>query len=390
MAGLVGGLGNLDEIVLGIKQIGEKLQTAASFQAAEGTSGFGIAAAVGVNHADHDVTALVGPTAVLRSSTGISVGAEISQASQAGVVGGATKKPNADGTPAANVALAVAVGVSILNNTALATVDSGATLDAKDSVSVTASVAYPFLIANPLTAINPADYMRVSGPDGWPYFNDGTLGYSSNLFNVWVMTQASQAKVAGGGSVSVTVFNNVADARIKSGAHVNQSSDPRFRDGEQAVEVKADVAMDLISVVGVGGLAISLQGGFQTRDAIKGATTTAGKALAGVQSLANPFGADGDTAGIGAGVLVQVFDNRAEAVIEQGAEVFAGTGGITVGATTDIFDFALAQAGAKASNFAIRGCVRRCRRDEPHARPRRPGRARCERRRSHRQRFGHE
>ena len=134
---------------------------------------------------------------------------------------------------------------------------------------VSAAVAYPFLISNPLTAINPIDYFKVSGPDGFAYANDGTLGYSSNLFNTWVFTAANQAKVAAGGSFGLDFYTNVAEARIKDGALINQNNDPRFRAGKQSVSVGANTSMNLISITGVGSLSLNIAGGVKAIEKIK-------------------------------------------------------------------------------------------------------------------------
>jgi len=314
---------------------------------------FGAAGAIAINYADHDVTTIIGPTAHLRSSKDISVSAEISQASQVASSSGATNPAGQE----AQASVAVALGVGIFNNTARAVVDSGAELDANGAIRVDSSVDYGFLISNPLSAINPAEFMKTTGPEGWAFMMDGTLGYSSNLFNTFVMTSASKGKVAGGGSFAVNIYNNTSEAKIKNGAKINQQDELRFRGGEQTVAVTATADMNLIGVVGVAGLSLNIDGFIKafSGEGVKNAIGGKDKILAGLKELVNPFGAEGDEGGIGASFLVEVIDNTTEAVIEGGALVHTGT--LTVDAQTNVFDFALAEAGGNASSFAVAGAV---------------------------------
>jgi hypothetical protein len=312
---------------------------------------FGVAGAIAINYADHDVTTVIGPTGRLASSKDIDVSAEISQASQVASSSGASKptdRPIED-------SVAVALGLGIFDNTAKATVEGGAELDANHAIAVSSSVNYGFLISNPLTAINPVEYLKTIGPEGWAFFMDGTLGFASNLFNTFVMTSASQGKVVGGGSFAINIYDNTSEARIKNGAKINQKDDLRFRAGEQTVAVTATTDMNLIGVVGVGGLSLNIDG-FKKAfngEGVKNAIGGKDKILAGLKELVNPFGADGGKDGIGASFLVEVVGNTTEAVIEGGALVH--TGALTVDAQTGMFDFALAEAGGKASSFAVAG-----------------------------------
>ena len=319
----------------------------------QGGAEFGIAGGIAINYADHDVTTVIGPTARLASSKDINVSAEISQASQVASSSGATNPADQQ----AEASVAVAVGLGIFNNTAKAIVETGAELDANRAITVNSGVNYGFLISNPLTAINPAEYLKTTGPEGWAFFMDGTLGYASNLFNTFVMTSANQGKVAGGGSFAINIYNNTSEARIKNGAKINQEDDLRFRAGEQTVAVTATTDVNLIGVVGVAGLSLNIDGLTKafSGEGVKKAIGGKDKILTGLKELVNPFGAEGDEGGIGASFLVEVIDNTTEAVIEGGALVH--TGALTVDAQTSLFDFALAEAGGKASSYAVAGAV---------------------------------
>ncbi|TWU31778.1 dockerin type I domain-containing protein [Novipirellula artificiosorum] len=277
---------------------------------------FGIAGAIGINYADHDVQAIVGPTASLQSSKEIHILGEINEASQTVSVSDASKPEDAD----ASASVAVAVGLGIFDNTAKSLVE-GSVIDAGGEIAVDAAVDYGFLIANPWTAINPVDFLKQAGPAGFGYLNDGTLGFASNLFNTWVMTSASQSEVAGGGSFAVNLYDNTSEARIKNGARINTNEDSRFRTGNQVVGVDAAIDMDLIGVAGVGGLGLTVENLlFQPAKNL----FTKDSPLESLKSLVNPFGAEGDKGGIGASFLVEVMNNATEAVIESGTQVYAG------------------------------------------------------------------
>ena len=145
----------------------------------------GFAGAIGVNYFDHDVDAVVESTAHILSSRSIKVAADIDEASQLFVTSNLSRDPGTD------LAISAAIGIGLYTNTAKATVADGAHLDANDEVAVESEVDYPFNLSNPLDSINPVAYLKTSGPEGWAFFNDGTLGYASNLFNTYVMSQSS-------------------------------------------------------------------------------------------------------------------------------------------------------------------------------------------------------
>ncbi len=306
--GVIGNLTQLAKKALGKQPAKSPTQAGADF---------GIAGSIGINYADHDVQAIIGATGSLTSSQDIGVLGEIRQASQVMSVSDAAKPEEAE----AEASVAVAVGLGIFNNTAKATVEGGAKLDAGGTIAVDAGVDYGFLIANPWTAVNPKDFLKQTGPAGFGYMNDGTLGYASNLFNTWVMTSASQSKVAAGGSFAINIYNNAAEARIKNGAMVNRKTDPKFRTGDQTVGVDAAIDMNLIGVAGVGGLGLTVEN--LALKPIK-SLFTKDKPFESLQELVNPFGAGGDKGGIGASFLVEVMNNTTEAVIEDGVMVHAG------------------------------------------------------------------
>jgi hypothetical protein len=176
-----------------------------------------MAGSIAINYAEHNVEAIVGSTGILASGGDISVLAEIDQKSRLISVSGATK-PKDSGSQAS---VAVAIGLSIFNNSARAIIEGDAQLDAHGAIKVNSQVNYDFLIGDPYSPMNPLEFLKTTGPMGLVYVQDGTLGYASNLFNTFVMTSASQSKVSVGGSIAINVYNNTAEARIESGAQIN-------------------------------------------------------------------------------------------------------------------------------------------------------------------------
>jgi hypothetical protein len=349
---LVAGLANLGAAIPG--SIGEQLKGTPL----EGESSpIGAAASIAIVSVNHTVVADVGPTAQLTSNNDVSVGAEITEYCQTFATAEASKPEDSQ----AVLAVAAGIGIGIYKNTAHATVEGGARIDAGNTVKVESNVNYPFLVSSPLQAINPADYLLNSGPEGWAFFMDGTLGLASNLFNSWVTSQASSAQVSVGGSLSVTIYTNESIAKIGAGAQVNQNTDSRFRTGNQSVEVIANTAMHLIEIAGVGGLGFNLEGGVEAFHHFKG-----GRVIQGIGELVNPFGAVGEVEnGIGASLLVNVTTNNTQALVDNGAAIFTGPAtlkpederGLMVAATQDIFNFALAEAGTSGSDFSVAGSI---------------------------------
>ena len=232
---LTGNIGSLESLLGLFDMVGQVAKLWPEKSPVMGTSTVGAAGAIDVLYANHVVLTEIGPTAHIKSSANLDVTAEIDQVDQVAAAS-STTKPMEKGKDeaSASASIAIAIGVAIIQNTAKTLIDGGAHLDAHDTTTVSAVVQYPFASQNPATAVNPADYWKGSGPDGWAYAQDGTLGYSSNLFNTFVLATGSQAKVSVGASLSLDFFTNVAQALIESGALVNQTEDMRFRSGLQA------------------------------------------------------------------------------------------------------------------------------------------------------------
>jgi hypothetical protein len=253
--------------------------------------------------------------------------------------------------------MAAAVGIGLYTNSAQAIVHGGARLDAHDTVKVESALTYPFLVSSPTASINPVEFLKNQGPEGWAFFMDGTLGFSDDFFNTWVLTDADGSKVGAGASVAVTIYNNTSNAIIESGAQINQDTDPTFRTGPQTVEVHAGTSMQLLEVAGIASLNLNPGGAF---DAIKtkGLSERLGK-------LISPIGGSGEKGGIGASFLFDAITNNTLAEVQDGVGIHTGVpmepsnpeeeAGLKIEAAQTTFSFAPAQSGAKVSEFALGG-----------------------------------
>jgi hypothetical protein len=352
---------NADVLIAGIANLGAAIPGSVGGQLSNtplsgASSPLSAAGAIALVFADHTVVADIGPTAQLKANNDVSIGAEINEFSQTIADAGASK-PEGSNTV---LGVAAAIGLGSYTNTAHAFVEGGAHIDAGNTVGVESAVNYPFLTDSPISLMNPVDYLKESGPEGWAFFFDSTLGLSAGLFNSFITSAASGAKVSAGGSFGITIANNESLARIGAGAQINQLTDTRFRTGEQSVDVKADTTMQIIEVAGAGGLGLNLEGGVDALENFAG-----GKVIDGINQLTNPFGAEGDKGAIGASLLLNVTTNNTQATIEDGAAIYTGPAllkpeeerGLKVEATQDIFDFAFAEAGSSASAFAVAGSI---------------------------------
>ena len=202
-------------------------------------------------------------------------------------------KPD-DGGAEASVALALSVGIFV--NKTIATIDSDAQLDAHDAISVMTTNSYPLLIDNPTDPFDPTYYLTNTGPLGYSYAQDGTLGYSSDLFNTFVTTDASGADVGVGGGFAYNQYTNTSQATIDSGALINQQNDARYRTGDQTVTVSADTDMLLIGAVGNVSLGLNLSGATGAASSFKDYAQDLKDAIAsksnlydGIKELVNPL-----------------------------------------------------------------------------------------------------
>ena len=202
------------------------------------------------------VDAEVGPDALLRSTASIDVTSTLTENNQTSDSATLAKPglKNANGTAKTSLFnLAIALDLVVQNNTSHAQIDGGAVVDAAGALMVDSQVTYPFIwqINNP-NGFNAAQFFGTDGFHNLTDFFDGKFGLQDQLINNWADSgiKGNDTKVSISGSLLYNDYTNDNEARIDSGALINQDSDPIYRNSEQTVSVDADTTFDAVNFVG--------------------------------------------------------------------------------------------------------------------------------------------
>ena len=341
---------------------------------AGGTDSVDIAATVSVNVFTHTVEATIGAGAVLQSGSDVTVSAEIEESIQLGSAAEATRNGSDDNSVSQyttatreDTEFALAVAVGVFNSTARATVASAdgtkvAEIDAAGDITIESKVAYPLLLESVGDLFNPAVTMRESGLDGFDFLLDGTLGFSSNLFNVTISSlggdsdSAAADKFVFGGAFAILFFTLESKAVIGSGALINQSTDAVFQSDDRAVSVLATTETEIVEVGHNAAINLSLTSLIENGpDNVHNIRQNPAGGLAGaLKSIVNPFGISGQK-GIGAVVLASIYTVTTVAEILANAKITTGEegAGLTVAATQKLFGVAVGYTGTQATDFGL-------------------------------------
>ncbi len=325
----------------------------------------------------HTVEAIVGGTARLSTPGDITVSATVEEAVMLASESEATRNASdsADAStgnyttaPREDIEISIAVAVGLFRSIARALVEPGARVDAGGTLTVGSSVSYPLLLDDVESNFNPALTMKEEGLDGFAFLLDGTLGLSSNLFNVWALALAgdpgssSADKFVLGLAFGFVLYEIESTARIGAGALINQN--PDFWTDTQAVTVEAVTEMATVEAASIAALNLSVPAMLGAAQNIAGQSP-----LDTLREFVNPFGVSGKT-GIGPAILIAIYrgppdtagdplplTTRAE--VGAGARVRTGSDGegLTVTARQDIFSTAVAFTGAKASDFGLTASI---------------------------------
>jgi len=349
----IGGIPTLTDYLAGTvppepKAVKGLIAGASAYLKPDKGSSFSINAAVAVNSFDHNVTAQVGSTAVLKSDADINITASAEQGVQANAQGGVSNEVPGTGNKVVSGSVAIAVGNYDTNIKAI--VDSGASLDAKEAISVTSDITYPLLVDSlPFSSdrFDPGDPDDGSIQDELASLFNGRFGLD-NMMNTWAVTKNKAAAVPGqaakvsiAGSIGISSYRNRSEAIIKSGALINQ--DTLFQNDDQSVEVAANTTMELINIAGIIQFDVKPE---------PGAIALAIKAKSSPFSL---FGNEAGLVGVGGALLVQNIENHTIALIESGAKIYTGSDGLSVSATENIFSVDLSQTGGNSGLFGVSG-----------------------------------
>ena len=340
-----------------------------------GADAVDIAATVSVNVFTHTVEATIGAGAVLQSGSDVTVTAETDESIQLGSSAEATRNGGDDNSISQyttatreDTEFALALAIGVFNSNARATVASTdgtevVEIDAAGDITISSKVAYPLLLESVGDLFNPAVTMRESGLDGFDFLLDGTLGFSSNLFNVVVSSlggdsdSAAADKFVFGGAIGPHVLHpGVEGRRSASGALINQRTDDVFQSDDRAVSVLATTETEIIEVGHNAAFNLSLTSLVENAPdnvhAIR--QNPAGGLVGALKSIVNPFGISGQK-GIGAAVLVSIYTVTTVAEILANAKVTTGAdgAGLTVAANQDLFGVAVGYTGTQATDFGL-------------------------------------
>jgi hypothetical protein len=198
----------------------------------------------------------VGPDAVLASTANIAVTSTLTENNQTSDDATIAKPAlqNLDGTAKTSLFnLAIALDLVSQNNTSHAQIDGGAVVDATDALTVTSRVNYPFVwqINNP-NGFNAEDWFGKDGFKNLSGLFDGKFGLQGQLINNWADSgiKGGSTKVSISGSLIYNSYTNDNEARIDSGALINQNASPIYRQDTQTVSVDAETTFDAVNFVG--------------------------------------------------------------------------------------------------------------------------------------------
>jgi hypothetical protein len=260
---------------------------------------------------NNNVTADVGPDAVLKTTQSVTISSSISDSTSIYVSASISKPDEDEGQETQNsttpLSIAAGVGVGIFNNNATTKIEGGAHIDATNSISATSSVSYPF--AFPTDANSAASTFGGNVIGDVAAFLDGSVGLDSFLFNSWVQTgvDAVDGDYSVAGAIAVNVYTNVADTSVGN-AFINQ--DPAYRNPNVAQTVAFDANNSIDSLNQTGRFNLGL----------------APEAISDLKkegiSAAITGGSSASKGSIGGSLFVAVADNTTTTTVASGAKIY--------------------------------------------------------------------
>lgn len=337
--------------------------------------GVDAAASFVLSVSDHQVHAIIGATATLRSETDITVDAEIVQWTRLGAISESTRaglneSSGDSGSSQSSKEFAVSGGYGLYRNEAHAIIDDAfvdelgetqrARLDARNAVIVDSRVVYPFL-GNTDGGVNAAVTIDQFGLGGFSSLLDGTHGLAG-LVNVYARTTADGGRnaLALALGIMVTDTTNAVVSRIGDGAWVQ--TDSYFPAADQRVAVGAVLDTFNVGAGQMSSLNLSIPG-FAEAFQLSGKRGEDGSLQDFLKDIADPLGVSGKNAAGGA-MLLTLGDHTTVAEIAKDVQIGPTLGPTTgrinrldVTATSDIYDLALVQTGTASSQFGFSAAI---------------------------------
>ncbi len=311
-------------------------------------------------YADHDVTADVGGTAILKSNEDLEIKATIEHKVQLSAESKIAKpeKGTSGGSSGASTTFAgsIAVDVGVFNTNAKATVYSGARLDALRATRVISLIQHPYITSPdeyfPSTL---GEFMSSIESEGYEALSK-YLKAKERLFNTWTTAESEADTFSIAGMVNVLSFTNTAESLVESGVKINQDTD--WRDfslnphenndsgnpldetkNEQVVSIEASNYMELINMTGF----FSLK-----KPDLKARNFN-------IFDLAASKSGKG---GVGGALFVMLINHTTHSTVQDGASIYSGSDGtFNMKADEALFNVDLGQAGADAGTVSVGGTV---------------------------------
>ena len=229
------------------------------------------------------------------------------------------------------LSVGIAIGYGEHTNKAVAKVEDGARIDAGGKLDVAANTKIPYEI--PWQNLRLSDTLKTSEQVVarlLQQLGDDNLG-ANDYFTSFAQSTATGNRKGFAVSGNIMALNNGAEARIETGARINQNG---AMTGERDVSVTSKIDA----------MALNLAGNFPNLlDAVLGQDRK--------QTVSN----SGKESGFGGAFSVLLYDNTTLAVIESGAAVRSRD--LLVDAQADTKTVALGVTGGKAGKTAINGAV---------------------------------
>jgi hypothetical protein len=331
----------------------------------EGGSPYSVAGSFGIVVTDFNVTAEVGPDAVIASGKNVTVEGTINEKQQTSTEG-TISKPDKGSNTKVSAAVAFEAGVFLAHSYAL--IDPGATVDASGTLKVHANDTYPFIFpfrtptdSSSLTKLfaNPATDLG--------FLLGGNLGLQNFFVNNWTRTVSKPGsgmpknELGVALSLDVNIYDNVADAQIGAGAHINQT--PAYQTAKQTVTVASETYVDEINITGMFDVTLSPDGvakSVRKRTLIDPAKNDGSRSnsMYAYEQLFSLFGNRAGATGIGVSAPIEIIVNTPTAEIDSGARVHVGAAGsLNVNAVDRNFVLEIGQSGGQAKTTGFSGTL---------------------------------
>jgi len=311
------------------------------------TSSLVFGGALAVSYIDHQSTTDVGGTIATTGNLSVNSSINQTQVSNSSTSTGSGQYKDGD-TKKDSSAISVSQILDFYTNHADTTIKPNARLTASGNISINSKVNYNTVYktaGDPWKKLISGD-IKQSLQKWVGLLFGGNLGLLSSYFNTTARTKNWGAYDANTNKYSNNTdfayvgiyqqFNNISLTTISSGAVIDANGT------SSGIKTGSEVVFNSLAATGIINLSIDVDNFIKVKQ---------GKPLSEVFS---PLGNRANN-GVGASMAFQQNAHQAETIIQPGASLSAGTGGIAITATNTASPWIFAQAGGSSSNFGLTG-----------------------------------